>query len=123
MVSKKQKNVLGDDIELCCNKPKTGFFRDGFCHTSNQDIGTHVVCVYITDEFLAYSKSVGNDLTSPNPEINFPGLSEGDKWCICIMRWKQALENNVAPPVCLEATNYKALDYVTLDQLRQNSVH
>ena len=114
---KQQLNVLGTELEPCGMSPVTGFYRDGCCNTGPNDIGTHTVCAVVTDEFLEFSKSRGNDLTTARPEFNFPGLKDGDKWCLCALRWKEALENNCAPKVVLEATNEKTLDVISMDQL------
>ena len=113
-----QKNVLGTDLKLASIDPITGFFRTGFCATDQNDRGVHVVAAVVTDEFLKYSFSKGNDLISPYPASGFPGLKAGNVWCLCAMRWKEALEAGVAPPVILEATNIKALEYVTLKELK-----
>ena len=110
-------NVFGEKLELCCNNPKTGFYRDGFCNTGSSDYGTHVVCSVMTKEFLEFSKSKGNDLTTPNEAYNFPGLIPGDKWCLCVLRWKEAYDVGKAPKVYLEATHDKALKYVTIEDL------
>lgn len=110
-------NILGTPLELCCSAPETGFFRDGYCHTNLQDQGAHVICSLITDEFLAFSKARGNDLSTPRPEYHFPGLKEGDRWCLCALRWKEAYEAGMAPRVNPKATHQKALSYVTLKQL------
>lgn len=110
-------NVLGEKLEMCCNEPKTGFYRDGFCHTGPDDAGVHVVCAQMTDEFLAFTKSQGNDLSTPVPAFGFPGLNAGDRWCLCASRWKEALAAGVAPPVVLASTHEKALEIVSLDQL------
>jgi uncharacterized protein (DUF2237 family) len=112
------KNVLGTALEPCCFKPKTGFYRDGFCKTGEEDFGTHIVCAMMTNEFLEYTKSRGNDLSTPIPQWGFPGLREGDKWCLCIMRWLEAEKAGKAPKIALEATNEKALDYTTLELLK-----
>lgn len=111
------KNVFGTVLQMCCQEPKTGFYRDGFCHTGSEDIGTHVICAIMTDEFLVYTKSKGNDLSTPIPMYDFPGLKAGDRWCLCALRWKEAYLDKVAPPVILEATHEKALDYIPLDEL------
>ena len=111
------KNVLGEPLQLCCTDPKTGFYRDGFCHTGPDDAGVHVVCAHMTDEFLEFTKARGNDLSTPMPTFGFPGLKAGDRWCLCASRWKEALEAGVAPPIVLEATHEKALTIVSLDQL------
>ena len=115
-------NVLGGPLEACSFDPMTGFFRDGCCQTDKQDHGTHVVCARITGAFLAYSLSRGNDLIMPRPQHGFAGLKPGDRWCLCALRWKEALPAGVAPPVYLEATHAKALEIVTLEQLKQNAV-
>jgi len=114
------KNVLGGNLELCCSSPITGFYRDGFCQTGDRDLGVHVICAEVTDEFLAYTKSQGNDLQTPAPMFNFLGLKAGDRWCLCASRWKDALEAGVAPLVCLEATDEAALKIVSIEQLKQH---
>lgn len=119
---KNEKNVYGEELQPCCYDPLTGYFRDGYCRTMRQDVGTHVICAEVTEEFLQFSKSRGNNLISPMPEYNFPGLKAGDKWCLCALRWKEALENNVAPPIDLNATDEKALDYVGLEVLEKYSL-
>ena len=111
------KNVLGTDLKCCGTKPMTGYFRDGFCRTDQTDHGRHVVACIVDEEFLNYSLSVGNDLSSPNPLYNFPGLKPGDRWCVCALRWKQAFDNDSAPKVVLEATHEKSLEYVKLEDL------
>ena len=115
------KNVLGKPLEICCKKPLTGYFRDGLCRTDQSDRGTHIVCSVMTEEFLSFSKSKGNDLSTPRPEYNFSGLKEGDCWCLCALRWKEALENNMAPPVRLSSTSSEMLNYVTLEELKRHS--
>ena len=115
-------NVFGQSLSLCCNSPKTGFYRDGFCNTGNSDFGTHVVCAEMTQEFLEFSKSKGNDLTTPNSNYSFPGLKPGDKWCLCVLRWKEAYYAGRAPKVYLEATHDKALKYVTIEQLIEHAL-
>lgn len=117
-----EKNVLGTVLQACCFEPRTGFYRDGFCKTGEQDYGTHVVCAIMTDDFLSYTKAQGNDLSTPKPYWNFPGLVAGDKWCLCISRWLQAVEAGVAPNIVLEATHEKALSYTTLAVLKDFSV-
>jgi uncharacterized protein len=112
-----QKNVLGTEIKLASIDPMTGYFRTGYCNTDANDRGLHVVAAVVTKEFLEYSKTQGNDLMSPYPASNFPGLKPSNVWCLCVLRWKEALAAGVAPPVILEATNIKALDYVTLAEL------
>jgi uncharacterized protein (DUF2237 family) len=111
-----QLNVLGTRLQLCCSD--TGFTRKGFCYTPIFDAGNHSICAIMTDEFLQLSKAQGNDLISPNPMYDFAGLKAGDKWCLCAIRWYQAIASNVAPPVVLEATNQKALAVVSLDVLK-----
>ncbi|NET72534.1 MAG: DUF2237 domain-containing protein [Sphaerospermopsis sp. SIO1G2] len=116
------KNVLGTKLEVCCTSPMTGFYRDGFCQTGGQDFGMHVVCAQVTAEFLEYTKSQGNDLSTPRPEYNFPGLKPGDGWCLCAARWQEALEAGVAPLVVLEATHMRALEVCNLDDLQKYRV-
>ena len=113
----KQINVFDELIEECCANPITGFYRDGFCHTDEFDRGLHVVCAQVTNEFLNFSKSRGNDLTIDNPMHNFKGLKEGDKWCLCVSRWVEAYEAGCPPNLIFEATNIKTLDYVSFDKL------
>ena len=115
------KNVLGNELELCGTNPMTGFYRDGCCNTGPNDHGLHLVCVVLTDEFLAFSKSVGNDLSTPIPEFGFGGLKPGDRWCLCVTRWKDALEAGRAPQVVLAATHISALEFVTLDDLNAHA--
>ena len=115
-----EKNVLGTGLEACCYAPKTGFYRDGFCKTGFDDVGTHVVCAIMTEEFLAYTKLKGNDLSTPIPSYQFPGLKAGDKWCLCAARWKQAYDDGKAPEVVLEATHEKALEIVTFESLLEH---
>lgn len=118
----KPKNVLGGELKVCCTSPLTGFYRDGFCKTGADDRGSHTICVRVTTEFLAFSKSSGNDLSTPRPEFQFPGLVDGDKWCLVAMRWQEALEADAAPDVILEATHEAALQYVSLEDLRKYQV-
>jgi uncharacterized protein (DUF2237 family) len=113
------KNVLGTPLRNCSTDPLTGFFRTGCCDTGADDLGVHVVCAEVTAEFLAFSASRGNDLSTPNPWFGFPGLRPGDRWCLCASRWKEALEAGVAPPVVLEATHMAALEFVDLDDLKR----
>ena len=115
------KNVLGTELETCCTDPMTGFYRDGCCRTGPDDLGLHLVCVEVNDDFLAFSKSRGNDLSTPQPEYHFAGLRPGDAWCLCAARWREALEAGVAPPVRLAATHEKALEVVTLEQLTRHA--
>ena len=116
------RNVLGGPLAPCCEDPATGFFRDGYCHTGPQDVGSHTVCARVTDEFLAFSVRRGNDLVTPWPEFGFPGLRAGDRWCLCVARWREALEAGVAPPVVLAATHENALEVVSLEQLTRHAV-
>ena len=110
-------NVLGDPLEPCSTSPVTWFFRDGACNTCTEDTGVHTVCAVLTAEFLAYSKYVGNDLSTPRPEFMFPGLKPGDKWCLCASRFLQAAEEGAAPLIRLESTHSRTLDIVPLDVL------
>ena len=113
-------NVMGEPLKSCGSKPLTGFYRDGFCNTGPEDSGSHVVAAVVTKEFLEFTKSQGNDLQTPNPNFNFPGLKPGDKWCLCANRWKEAHKAGVAPPVILEATHEKALKFIDLETLEKN---
>lgn len=122
MIMHLTKNVLGSDLEECSTNPMTGFYRDGCCNTGSDDHGLHLVCVLLTNDFLAYSKSVGNDLSTPIPEYGFGGLKQGDRWCLCVTRWKQALEAGRAPQVVLAATHISTLEFVTLDDLKAHAV-
>jgi uncharacterized protein (DUF2237 family) len=115
-------NVLGSDLAPCSTQPMTGFFRDGHCNTCAEDHGSHTVCAVMTAEFLAYSKYVGNDLTTPMPAFGFPGLKPGDGWCLCAARFLQAHDEGCAPEVRLDATHRRALEIVPLDVLRQHEV-
>jgi uncharacterized protein (DUF2237 family) len=115
------KNVLGTELQACSFDPLTGYFRDGCCHTDANDVGTHVICARVTAEFLAFSMSQGNDLVTPRPEWRFVGLKPGNRWCLCANRWLQALQAGVAPPVVLEATHERALQIVTLEQLKAHA--
>jgi hypothetical protein len=111
-------NVLGTELVACSFDPLTGFRRDGCCNTDEHDRGLHVICARMTAEFLEFSRSHGNDLVTPRPEFNFSGLKPGDQWCLCALRWQEAFEAGVAPPAVLQATHIRALDIVTLEQLR-----
>jgi uncharacterized protein (DUF2237 family) len=113
----KVKNVLGTALETCSRTPLTGFFRDGSCHTGPNDVGSHTVCVQVTDEFLQITQIMGNDLSTPQPRLGFPGLKPGDRWCLCALRWQEALEAGVAPPVILRATHEAALQHVAMADL------
>ena len=115
----KPKNVLGGELKVCCMNPLTGFYRDGYCKTGTEDRGSHTICVRVTDEFLAFSKSRGNDLSTPRPEYNFPGLKGGDQWCLVAVRWQEALDAGYPPEVILEATHESALRHVRLEDLQK----
>ncbi len=112
-------NVLGGDLEPCSMNPLTGWFRDGCCNTDRWDVGSHTVCVVVDEEFLAFSRQAGNDLSTPMPEFSFPGLNEGDRWCLCASRWREAYEMGSAPPVILESTHVRALEHCELAQLEE----
>lgn len=114
-------NVLGEPLAVCGQDPVTGFFRDGCCNTNDQDVGSHTVCVEVTERFLEYSRFRGNDLSTPRPEFGFPGLKEGDRWCLCAARWLEAHEQGMAPRVFLMSTHRRALDVVPLEALRQRA--
>jgi hypothetical protein len=116
---KNQLNILGTALKSCCDNPATGYFRDGFCRTIQEDSGTHVLCAVVTQEFLDYTKSRGNDLSRPIPHWQFPGLKAGSKWCLCISRWLEAERAGKAPFVILEATHQKALEYAPLELLQK----
>ena len=116
------RNVLGGPLESCSGDPVTGWFRDGCCRTDELDFGRHVVCAVMTEDFLAFTRSRGNDLSTPVPEHGFPGLKPGDRWCLCVDRWREALVAGIAPPVVLAATHSAALDVVSLDDLEANAI-
>lgn len=116
------RNVLGSLLQICGESPMTGFARDGVCHTGPQDIGSHTVCAQMTEAFLEYSASRGNDLSTPSLEYGFPGLKAGDRWCVCATRWLEAAEEGMAPPVLLEATHERALKKVTLGDLTYHAL-
>jgi uncharacterized protein len=116
------KNVLGGRLEPCSVSPRTGFYRDGCCNTGPEDVGMHVVCVQMTEHFLDFSRERGNDLSTAVPEHGFPGLVPGDRWCVCVARWREAFEAGVAPPVVLTATHEETLAVVALDSLKQHAV-
>lgn len=115
-------NVLGTELAPCCFDPMTGFFRDGYCRTDERDVGRHVVCAQLTDEFLEFTRLRGNDLSTPRPEFGFPGLKPRDSWCLCALRWKEAADAGVAPPVYLHRTESTALKVISLDQLKAHAV-
>jgi uncharacterized protein (DUF2237 family) len=115
-------NVLGGKLLPCCFSPMTGFYRDGYCRTGPGDYGLHTVCIEATEKFLAFSREVGNDLSTPMPHYEFPGLQPGDRWCLCVTRWKQALEAGMAPSVFLSGTHISALEFVSLEDLQAHAV-
>lgn len=112
------KNVLGGELMPCCTDPMTGFWRDGFCRTGGGDVGVHTVCAVMTEEFLRFSVAAGNDLVTPVPQYDFPGLKPGDRWCLCAERWGEALAAGAAPDVVLEATHMSSIEFVSLDDLK-----
>ncbi len=122
MIEKRHKNLLGEPLSPCCHDPATGYFRDGFCRTDTTDRGIHVVCAIVTQEFLDYSLSKGNDLMTPMPAYGFHGLKDGDSWCLCASRWLEAFEAGVAPPVKLISTHEKALEIIPLALLKQHAL-
>ena len=115
-------NVLGGKLQTCSTDPMTGFYRDGCCNTGAQDVGLHLVCIEATDEFLEFSKSRGNDLSTPIPAYRFPGLEHGDRWCLCVQRWQEAHAAGMAPRVVLEATHISALEFVDLELLQDFAI-
>ncbi|HKK76241.1 MAG TPA: DUF2237 domain-containing protein [Saprospiraceae bacterium] len=117
MQQEESLNVFGQPLIACSTAPMTGFYRDGCCNTGPMDSGTHTVCAIMTDDFLAFSRAQGNDLITPRPQWQFPGLKAGDQWCLCVLRWKEALEAGVAPQVVLEATHDKSLNFVEMEDL------
>ncbi len=119
-IKKGEKNVLGTDLQIAGTKPLTGYYRDGFCSTGESDRGVHVIAATLTDDFLQFTKSQGNDLTTPSPQYNFPGLKAGDNWCLCAFRWKEAFDAGIAPPVILESTHEKALEFATIEDLKKS---
>ena len=112
------RNVFGEALESCSDKPLTGFFRDGCCNTSNQDLGSHTVCIQVTGDFLEFSRFRGNDLSTPRPEFGFPGLKSGDRWCLCAERWREAHAAGMAPRVYLRSTHERALEIVPLSIMK-----
>ena len=115
-------NVLGTELRCCCRNPITGFYRDGFCRTGPEDVGSHTVCAVMTREFLEHQRAVGNDLLTPRPEWSFPGLQPGDRWCVVALRWAEAYNDGVAAPVVLASTHERALDVIPLPALQANAV-
>lgn len=118
-MSEKSLNLFGEPIAVCSKSPLTGFYRNGCCDSGKDDAGRHMVCAVMTEEFLKFSKAMGNDLSTAVPQYRFPGLKAGDKWCLCVLRWKEAFDAGKAPKVVLEATNEKALHYVSMEELLQ----
>lgn len=116
------RNVLGTTLQICSLDPLTGFTRTGCCETGSEDLGSHTVCTQVTEEFLAFSLMQGNDLSTPRPEYGFAGLKPGDRWCLCASRWRDAAEAGMAPPVILEATHEKALEIVSLADLKYHAL-
>ena len=116
------RNVFGDPLQVCSLAPKTGFFRNGCCDTGPDDIGSHTVCVEVTEDFLQFSKSRGNDLSTPHPDFGFPGLKAGDRWCLCAPRWQEALKENRAPRTVLRATHEGALEHCSLADLKRHAI-
>lgn len=115
-------NVFGEPLQSCSNEPVTGFYRDGCCNTSKDDVGSHTVCCQINQTFLEYSRFRGNDLSTPMPDFGFPGLKPGDRWCLCAARWLEAYHQHMAPRVYLASTHQKALEIVSLDKLKEYAV-
>ncbi|NJO67792.1 MAG: DUF2237 domain-containing protein [Rhodospirillales bacterium] len=122
MDGEEQRNVLGEQLAICSTSPMTGFLRNGCCDSHPSDVGVHLVCAEVTDEFLAYSKAQGNDLSTPRPEFGFPGLNAGDRWCLCAARWLEAFEAGVAPKVVLRATHEGALSLIPLRDLKSMAI-
>lgn len=116
------KNVLGQPLQPCCKFPMTGFYRDGYCNTGAEDVGKHTVCIRVTDDFLTFSKAAGNDLSTPYPEMDFPGLIEGDQWCLCALRWQEAFEAGSAPKVVLSSTHEETLKVINLGDLKRCAI-
>jgi hypothetical protein len=122
MTNTLNKNVFGETIEICSKDTITGYLRSGSCETSNDDIGSHTVCTKVTDKFLLYSQDKGNDLITPRPEFDFPGLRDGDKWCVCALRWLEALNDGVAPPILIRSTNMLALEIIDINLLKKYAI-
>jgi uncharacterized protein len=119
---KNSRNVLGQKLQICCTSPMTGYFRNGKCDTSPQDYGVHLVCAQVTTEFLEFTKTQGNDLSTPLPAYGFPGLKSGDRWCLCAARWQEALDVGLAPPVVLESTHEEVINHIPLAILQKHSI-
>ena len=122
MIKNKSVNVLGEELLVCGEDPITGFFRDGYCNTCNEDVSLHTVCIQATQDFLEYSRFIGNDLSTPNPDFGFQGLKAGDSWCLCAARWLQAYDKNMAPKVYLTKTHIRSLEIIPLDLLKKFAV-
>ncbi len=122
MAQQDARNVLGTRLVPCSQEPLTGFFRDGCCNTSNEDLGAHTVCAEMTTDFLAFSQQAGNDLSTPRPEFGFPGLQPGDRWCLCAARWVEAMDAECAPRVVLESTHERTLEFVDLPTLKRFAI-
>lgn len=116
------KNVLGGPLQSCSIKPLTGFYRNGCCDTGIDDVGLHLVCTQVTSEFLAHQREIGNDLSTPYPAYGFPGLRPGDRWCVCVQRWKESMEAGMAAPVVLGSTHVSTLEFVDLEDLQRHAV-
>ena len=121
-MSDKQKNVLGEDLEECSKDPLTGWFRDGCCNTDEIDHGVHTVCAKVTKKFLEWSKKKGNDLITPHPEFDFPGLKDGDSWCVCAQTYAESIKAGTACKIFLKKTNYKTLEIISLDDLKKYAI-
>jgi uncharacterized protein (DUF2237 family) len=122
LVETQPLNIYDEPLQSCCTAPMTGYYRNGFCQTGSDDRGTHVVCAEMTEDFLSYTKSKGNDLSTPIPAYDFPGLKPGDRWCLCIIRWLEAEKAGIAPKINLKSTNKKALEYTNLKMLEKYAV-
>ncbi len=122
MIQHESLNVYGETLEPCSEDPVTGFFRDGCCNTADEDLGMHTVCVKLTADFLNFSQQMGNDLSTPRPEFNFPGLNPGDRWCLCAQRWLQAYEAGAAPKVYIRSTHLRTLEVIELNLLKKYAV-
>ncbi len=120
--NRQAKNLLNQAIEPCCFSPKTGYFRDGYCHFDEDDYGVHLICAVMTDEYLNYSKSQGNDLITPIPERRFPGLKAGDKWCLCVSRWEEAYRVGVAPKIDIHSTHHRVSEMLSMDLLISQAI-
>ena len=121
-MANEDRNVLGGQLVPCSRSPRTGFYRDGCCNTGPEDVGLHIVCAQVTRAFLEFARSRGNDLVTPVPEFDFPGLKPGDRWCVCAATWRQALEAGVAPPVYLAATHEETLAVIPLEALKEHGL-